>query len=101
MKGANPKSKLKQDKYKLYENIGANQFQRVSILGTSGMSEYEFGNTNASSVLGTKVAPIENVNPDNNSTLTSTSEANFIKQGETVEQIITKIKNTKFVLFNS
>jgi len=96
MRGANPKSKLKQDKYKLYENIGANQFQRVSILGTSGMNEYEFGNTNASSILGTKIAPIENINPDNNSTLTFTSETSFIKQGETVEQIITKIKNTKF-----
>jgi hypothetical protein len=95
-KGANPKSKLKQDKYVLYENIGANQFQRVSILGTSGMNEYEFGNTNASSILGVKVESVKTVNPDNNSTLTATTESSFIKQGETVEQIISKIKNMKF-----
>lgn len=37
------KSKLKQDKYTLFEHVGNNRYQKISVLGTHGMNEYEAG----------------------------------------------------------
>jgi hypothetical protein len=45
------KSKLKQDKYTLYQHLGAGEYRKISILGTTGMNEYQAGNTNVNSVI--------------------------------------------------
>lgn len=96
-KGVNPKSKLKQDKYRLYENTGSNQFQEIDILGTTGMNEYEFGNNNAKTILGEKVnKPVVAgiVAPEVN--LGQSGQTTLIQQGDTVEQALQKVANSKF-----
>ena len=45
------RSKLKQDKYILYQHVGAGEYRRISVLGTTGMNEYQAGNTNVNSVI--------------------------------------------------
>lgn len=45
------KSKRLQDKFSLYQNMGNGKYQRISILGTHGMNEYELGNDNAVSLI--------------------------------------------------
>lgn len=45
------KSKLKQDKWSLYKNIGENQYEKISVLGEFGMSEYDYDSTNLNSIL--------------------------------------------------
>jgi hypothetical protein len=45
------RSKLKQDKYILYQHVGAGEYRKISVLGTTGMNEYQAGNTNVSSVI--------------------------------------------------
>lgn len=47
-------SKLKQDKWALYEKVeGEDYYRQVAVLGENGMSEYEFGTKNLNSNLGT------------------------------------------------
>jgi hypothetical protein len=41
------KSKLKQDKFSLYEHIGNNKYKRIGVLGIHGMNEYQAGVTSA------------------------------------------------------
>jgi hypothetical protein len=45
------KSRLKQDKYILYQHVGAGEYRKISVLGTTGMNEYQAGNTNVNSVI--------------------------------------------------
>lgn len=52
------KSRKTQDKFSLYQHTGNGVYQRISILGTHGMNEYEIGNDNVVSLIETgKVAP--------------------------------------------
>lgn len=47
------KSKLKQDKWKIYEKIeGEKYYREIDVLGETGMSEYEFGKEELTSNLG-------------------------------------------------
>ena len=48
------KSKLKQDKFQLYQHLGQAQYARISVLGTSGMNEYKAGSTNVNSIISPK-----------------------------------------------
>lgn len=58
-------SKLKQDKFSLYEHVGNNTYKRLSVLGAHGMNEYQAGVTNSVSIMEKKApAPVnQNVGP--------------------------------------
>lgn len=45
------RSKRKQDKYHLFEHQGNGLYKRISILGTHGMSEYQYNDDNARSLM--------------------------------------------------
>jgi len=45
------KSKKKQDKFSLYQNKGNGRFEKIDVLGTHGMSEYEYNNENTNTII--------------------------------------------------
>ena len=55
-------SKLRQDKFSLYEHAGNNTYKRLSVLGTHGMNEYQAGVTNSVSVMEKKAPAPSNQN---------------------------------------
>lgn len=50
-------SKLKQDKFSLYEHVGSNTYKRLSVLGAHGMNEYQAGVTTSVNSVMEKKAP--------------------------------------------
>lgn len=58
----NPKSKLKQDNWRLFERQGdSGVFIEIDVLGETGMSEYQFGEEALTSNLGESKTPIRNL----------------------------------------
>src|SRR5690606_28186229 len=45
------KSKLKQDKWSLYKNVGGHVYQEIDVLGEFGMAEYDYNSSNLTSVI--------------------------------------------------
>ena len=87
-------SKRKQDKESLYQHIGNGRYQRISILGSHGMKEYELGNENAHSLL-------DNADPVTVNNFKNKKKGNEFKdvndmfkigEGNTAD-ILTRIKN--------
>jgi hypothetical protein len=50
-------SKLKQDKFSLFEHVGNNTYKRIGVLGTHGMNEYQAGVTVAANSIMEKKTP--------------------------------------------
>ena len=47
----NTKGSNKQDRYSLFEHVGNNEYHRIDILGINGISEYQFNERNAKSLI--------------------------------------------------
>ena len=50
------KKKTKQDKYRLFQHVGNGRYQRLAVLGTFGMSEYQYNDTGAQTLLDSRLA---------------------------------------------
>ena len=50
-------SKLKQDKFSLYQHVGNNTYKKISVLGAHGMNEYQAGVTSSVNSVMEKKAP--------------------------------------------
>jgi predicted SprT family Zn-dependent metalloprotease len=76
--------------YVLYQNVGAMNYQRISLLGQNGVSEYQYGVLSAFSLGETK---IQNLKP-NNSLLEGNEAVDLkLEDDTTVGTVLEKIKN--------
>lgn len=95
------KSKLKQDKWRLYRNIGGNMYAKTPVLGEFGMSEYSFGDSVGKSNLAPTpknvVAPVQQINV----VQTAPTETEFkIKTGNSPLEVLTQISKDNSKLKN-
>jgi hypothetical protein len=90
------KGKLKQDKYRLYQHVGASQYKEISVLGVTGMNEYEMGNDDAQSILRAKVEPTSGVNPTGVIIPITMQPTINIAEGDSVKEALQKVITGNF-----
>lgn len=92
------KSKLKKDKWSVFENIGGNNYRKLDTLGEFGMSEYDYASTELNSIItsekiatGGSVKVPQSINPIKN-----TNNKFGISNTDTVEDVLKNISNSSF-----
>tara|TARA_R110000772_G_scaffold141422_2_gene251076 strand:- start:849 stop:2474 length:1626 start_codon:yes stop_codon:yes gene_type:complete len=91
------KSKLKKDKWKLYEKVGDTpNYKEIEILGENGMSEYEFQNSDATSIIGKKTVPEVSSNPMELKTIEDEKLGTVPESGSKVVSFLNAIKNGEY-----
>jgi hypothetical protein len=76
--------------YVLYQNVGAMNYQRISLLGQNGVSEYQYGVLSAFSLGETKIQNLK----ANNSLLEGNEAVDLkLEEDTTVGTVLEKIKN--------
>ena len=96
------KSKLKSDKWKLYEKIivedsaSSKLYREISVLGDTGMTEYEFGLEELSSVVNEKVAPIRDIEALEMETISDEKMGEIPADGSTIVSFLDAIENGEY-----
>ena len=96
------KSKLKQDKFTLFEQTSPGVFKRIDVLGATGMNEYDSSTTDAKTIVGsapkvtsTQVTPVNNI-----SNRSETKIKNFLELGNNkVLDVLDNIANDDSITF--
>ena len=94
IKNKSNRKSLKQEKFSLYEHLGGGNYQKISVLGSHGMNEYELGNRNAISILGVPKVKKTVVETPIDRTVKQDNDFLEIISGQTSAQVLESISTT-------
>jgi hypothetical protein len=91
------KSKLKKDKWKLYEKVGDTpNYKEIEILGETGMAEYEFQSEDATSIIGKERVAKVTATPMDLKTVEDAKLGTIPESGSKIISFLNAIKNGEY-----
>jgi hypothetical protein len=91
------KSKLKKDKWKLYEKVGDTpNYKEIEILGETGMAEYEFQSEDATSIIGKERVAKVTATPMDLKTVEDAKLGTIPESGSKIISFLNAIKNGQY-----